>query len=458
MFSFSRVGKTKSFYRDLGDRRELSDHSFEEGKKLKRFLRVKKMSTMDLRQALAGILTLSMFIMLGNMIKKDHFDSYYDVDIEAIPISKYENVAVTTQSLATFSHLSKSPWIKENGEGLKPCWNTPPLKEVEQSKGFITFSLTNGPEYHMSQIADALVVARYLGATLVLPDIKGSKQGYTMSLGDIYDVQEFLNSLDGLVRVTRTQPTLVSKGNPPLVRVPSRVTQDYIVKKVQPIYKAKGIVKIESYFPSVDAISVGNKNKNMNSFACQGMFGTLKLKAEIKEVVESIVQNLQSWSQNNGQFIAVDLRNEVLEKECNIRYERGRKLCYQAQEIGEFLKKIGFSEDTAIYVTQTKWNPNLDALKEIFPKTYTKESLMPEAMKGKFLNSEFEKVIDFYISSQSDVFVPSTPSLFYTNVAGVRIALGKNQILVPNEITVSASDFMSPYVSQKSHFAYSCFC
>ncbi|KHN24632.1 hypothetical protein glysoja_032276 [Glycine soja] len=33
---------------------------------------------MDLRQALAGLLTLSMFIMLGNMIKKDHFDSMYD--------------------------------------------------------------------------------------------------------------------------------------------------------------------------------------------------------------------------------------------------------------------------------------------------------------------------------------------------------------------------------------------
>lgn len=90
------------------------------------------------------------------------------------------------------------------------------------------------------------------------------------------------------------------------------------------------------------------------------------------------------------------------------------------------------------------------------------ESVMPEAMKGKFLSSEFEKVIDFYICSQSDVFVPSSISgLLYTNVAGMRIASGKNQILVPNEIaspSASASEYMSPYVSQKSHFAYSCFC
>ena len=29
----------------------------------------------DLRQVVAGVLTLTMFVMLGNMIKRDHFDS-----------------------------------------------------------------------------------------------------------------------------------------------------------------------------------------------------------------------------------------------------------------------------------------------------------------------------------------------------------------------------------------------
>lgn len=74
MFSFSWVGKTKSFYRDLVIIEIAhSDLSLSFG--------VKKMSTMDLRQALAGLLTLSMFIMLGNMIKKDHFDYSYEVSL-----------------------------------------------------------------------------------------------------------------------------------------------------------------------------------------------------------------------------------------------------------------------------------------------------------------------------------------------------------------------------------------
>ncbi|KAE9604712.1 hypothetical protein Lalb_Chr11g0074681 [Lupinus albus] len=120
-------------------------------------------------------------------------------------------------------------------------------------------------------------------------------------------------------------------------------------------------------------------------------------------------------------------------------------------------RSVGKKCDNIIVLSAYKVN----ILNEIYNLLFQQEILMPEAMKGKFLNSEFEKLIDFYISSQSDVFVPSTPNIFYTNVAGVRIASGKNQILVPNEITnpsLSPSDFMSPYVSQKSHFAYSCFC
>lgn len=90
---------------------------------------------------------------------------------------------------------------------------------------------------------------------------------------------------------------------------------------------------------------------------------------------------------------------------------------------------------------------------------------MPADKKAKFLDSdasEFEKVIDFYISSQSDVFVPAISGLFYANVAGKRIASGKIQILVPANIPTSSStsvaDFVSHYVSKKNHLAYSCFC
>lgn len=90
---------------------------------------------------------------------------------------------------------------------------------------------------------------------------------------------------------------------------------------------------------------------------------------------------------------------------------------------------------------------------------------MPADKKAKFLNAnspEFTKIIDFHICTQSDVFLPAVSGLFYTNVVGRRIASGNAQILVPTKTTVSSSSspaaYISPYISRKSHSAYSCFC
>lgn len=93
------------------------------------------------------------------------------------------------------------------------------------------------------------------------------------------------------------------------------------------------------------------------------------------------------------------------------------------------------------------------------------ENIMLATEKEKFLSSEsieVEKVIDFYVCSESDIFVPSMPGgLFYETVAGMRIVSGKSQIIVPSEImssSASVSEYMSPYVTKKNHFAYKCYC
>jgi hypothetical protein len=43
----------------------------------------------DLRQVVAGVLTLTMFVMLGNMIKRDHFDSVEVCPFQPFFISFY---------------------------------------------------------------------------------------------------------------------------------------------------------------------------------------------------------------------------------------------------------------------------------------------------------------------------------------------------------------------------------
>ncbi|XP_023000284.1 protein MANNAN SYNTHESIS-RELATED 2-like [Cucurbita maxima] len=410
----------------------------------------------DLRQVLAGILTLTMFLMLGHMIKRDHFDSVQ----EKFPGPTKEVTKVTTiRSL----HKKGDAASKNDVQELKQCWSKPELDEGQQSKGYVTFSLTEGPEYHVSQIADAVVVARYLGATLVVPDIRGKKLGDKWNFGDIYDVEKFIGSLDGVVKVVKELPSEISPRKISAVKVPNRVSENYISEHVEKIYKKSGSIRLATFFPSVN-MKKSTTSSNGDSVPCLAMFGTLKLQPEISEVIESMIERLKTLSRkSNGQFIAVDLRIEML-GENGCQEASGSKGCYTAQDIALFLRKIGFDKDATIYLTQPRWDNSLEDLKDLFPKTYTKESIMPADKKAKFLNaesSEYEKVIDFYVCSQSDIFVPAISGLFYSNVAGKRIALGKNQILVPatiRESTAPATKFISSYIKKKNHLAYSCFC
>lgn len=197
-------------------------------------------------------------------------------------------------------------------------------------------------------------------------------------------MEKFLNNLNGVVRVTRTQPPQAS--NVPTLKVPNRVSEDHIVRTMKPIFQSKKALRIESYFPSMNSSMEEDKKKSsLNPLACKAMFETLHLQLEVKEVVQSMVKKLRGWSKNmNGQFIAVDLRSEM----CG----DGRERCYKAEEIGEFLKKVGINQETPIYVTQSRWHPDLDALRDIFPKTYTKVFFYH--FHYKYISPEFIKMME----------------------------------------------------------------
>lgn len=173
--------------------------------------------------------------------------------------------------------------------------------------------------------------------------------------------------------MAKVQPAEVSTRNLAVVKVPNLVTEDYIVEHVVPTYKQKGNIRLATYFPSVNMRKSAEKVSG-ESVACLAMFGTLHLQPEIQEVVDSMVDRLRTLSRKlDGQFIAVDLRVEMLEKKgCREKGDTGAKSCFNAEEVAIFLRKTGFDKDTPVYVTESRWQSSLDALKDLFPKTYTK--------------------------------------------------------------------------------------
>ncbi|KAL6521256.1 hypothetical protein OROGR_017825 [Orobanche gracilis] len=383
----------------------------------------------DLRQVMAAFLTFSMFVMLGNMIKKDHIDLLLEPPSAETPTVIYGELKVSKPAMLKLSKMKYGPWL-EQYEPVQPCWKKPTLKGKQPSNGYIFFSLSHDPEYHASQVANAVVVTRKLGAILALPDIIGDKSGETRNFGEVYDVDKFYTSLSGVVRVERAPPAEILNGRLPIVRVPDRVSDDIIFSKVKPIFIHKRNLKIVTYFNSSTKVE-GQVNHQPNAYECLAMFESLKLQPGLQELADFMVGTLRSLSTKmHGRFVAVDLRVDMLgRKSC----QEGRKKCFKAEEIGKFLKKIGFHSNTTLYLTQTGWHDSLGALRNIFPNTFIKDAIMPADEKAKFMDLKshgYEKFIDFYMCTQGDVFVPAFPSRFYDSIVGKRIGFGKTQIFL----------------------------
>lgn len=188
----------------------------------------------------------------------------------------------------------------------------------------------------------------------------------------MYDVEKFIGSLDGVVKVVKSQPAELSLRRFSVVKVPNRVTEEHIAEHIEPVFRTKKNIRLVTYFPSVNMKKSNEKNK-ADSLACLAMFDVLEPQTEVNEVVDSMLDRLRTVSRkSSGQFVAVDLRVDILEKKGCQKNSDGSKSCFSPQEIALFLRKLGFEKDTTVYVTQTKWDSSLDSLKDFFPKTYTK--------------------------------------------------------------------------------------
>nr|ABR18129.1 unknown [Picea sitchensis] len=424
----------------------------------------------DLKQAVAAFLTLGMLAMLINMMSNGPF---LDAD-QASSEGKYSNGSELRERSPTVNRKTtrlKELWGRP-GPVLEPCWDKHITNLKGKTWGFIGVRLSNGPHYHRVQIADAVVVSKYLGATLLIPTIKDGHKEPNGQFDKIYDTSKFIASLQNIVRVVGRIPDDMSSISPTVISVPYRVTHDYIDEHIRPVFNQKTVIILDSFFPNINLKAKEGENIELEALRCLVMYKAVQFHSQLLKLGGRIVNRMrEAGEMSEGRFIAVDLRVDLLQRKgcTNSTSEHDKsktKKCVTALEVGEFLKELGFPTDTAIYLTQSRWDATLDPLREIFPNVYTKEYSMPFNEERQILYSgktQFEKALDFYICSQSDIFVPAISGMFYSTVAGQRISLGKTQILVPSSKHDTTSkirlvDSLSRYVTKKDHSVYSCFC
>ncbi|KAK8584482.1 hypothetical protein V6N13_109874 [Hibiscus sabdariffa] len=339
--------------------------------------------------------------------------------------------------------------------------NFPHAVSEQSSNGYLLIGASGGLNQQRTGISDAVVVARILNATLVVPELDHNSYWKDDSdFADIFDVNWFISYLEKDVTIVKRVPDkfMRSMEKPPYtMRVPRKSPPEYYLDQVLPILQRRSVLQLTKF----DYRLANNIDDELQKLRCRTNYYALRFRKPIQELGQKLVTRMRAMAKR---FIAVHLRFEpdMLafsgcyfgggEKE---RYELGeirkrwetltdvdadgerrRGRCpLTPHEVGLMLRALGFANDTYIYVASGEiygGEETLRPLRGLFPNFYTKEMLAEEELKPFLPFSSRLAAIDYIVSDESDVFVTNNNGNMAKILAGRRRYMGHKRTIRPN--------------------------
>lgn len=342
-----------------------------------------------------------------------------------------------------------------------------PAKKERASNGYLLIATSGGLNQQRTGITDAVVVARILNATLVVPEL--DHHSYWKDDSDfvnIFDVDWFISSLAKDVTIIRRVPEKVMRSmeKPPYtMRVPRKSEPEYYTDQVLPILLRRRVLQLTKF----DYRLSSNLDDELQKLRCRVNYHALKFTKSINELGQKLVMRMRQMTER---FVAVHLRFEpdmLAFSGCYYgggdkeRYElaeirkrwatlpdlspdgeRKRGKCpLTPHEVGLMLRALGFANDTYLYVASGEiygGEETLRPLRELFPNFYTKEMLANEELKPLLPFSSRLAAVDYIVSDESDVFVTNNNGNMAKILAGRRRYMGHKRTIRPNAKRLSA--------------------
>ncbi|KAG9132022.1 hypothetical protein Leryth_017800, partial [Lithospermum erythrorhizon] len=342
-----------------------------------------------------------------------------------------------------------------------------PAIPERSSNGYLLISASGGLNQQRTGITDAVVVARILNATLVVPELDHHSFWKDDSeFSDIFDVHWFFSYLSKDVKIVKRVPEKVmrSMDKPPYtMRVPRKSEPDYYLEQVLPLLLKRRVVQLTKF----DYRLASDLDEQLQKLRCRVNYHALKFTKPINNMGQKIVTRMRKMA---TRFIAVHLRFEPdmlafsgcyygggdKERqelgEIRKRWEtlpdlipdeeRLRGKCpLTPHEVGLMLRALGFKNDTYLYVASGEiygGEETLKPLKELFPNFYTKEMLAGQDLEPFLPFSSRLAAIDYIVCDESDVFVTNNNGNMAKILAGRRRYMGHKRTIRPNAKKLSA--------------------
>ncbi|XP_022866982.1 O-fucosyltransferase 20-like [Olea europaea var. sylvestris] len=361
-------------------------------------------------------------------------------------------------------------WKQPDGMGYRPCldFSERYRKEsgeiVKDRTKYLMVVVSGGMNQQRNQIVDAVVIARILGAALVVPILQVNViWGDESEFSDIFDLEHFKNVLANDVRIVSSLPSTHLMTRPvEEKRTPLHASPEWIRSRYLKRLRRDGVLLLRG----LDSRLSKDLPSDLQKLRCKVAFHALRFAPHILEFGNKLTERMRT----EGPYLALHLRMEkdvwvrtgclpgltpkydkiinderrrrpeLLTSRSNMTYHE-RKLAglcpLNALDVTRLLKALGAPKDTRIYWAggiPLGGKEALLPLKRVFPYLYNKEDLaLPEELKPFQKKASLMAAIDYIVSENSDVFLASHGGNMGHAIQGHRAYAGHKKTITPNK-------------------------
>nr|GEV44212.1 O-fucosyltransferase 38 [Tanacetum cinerariifolium] len=312
---------------------------------------------------------------------------------------------------------------------------------------YITVRSNGGLNQMRTGIADMVAVSRIMNATLVIPEL--DKRSFWQDKSLKWDVTVINKLPEELLSVPRARKHFTSWGTLSYYQEMTKLWEDYQVIHV----------------PKSDSRLANNDLPlDIQRLRCRALYHALRFSPSIETLGKKLVERLKS---HEGRYISLHLRyekdmlafsgctyglsdaeskelrllrentNHWKVKKINSTEQRSLGLCpLTPKEVGVFLQALGYPPSTVVYIAAGEiygGKTHLSELTSRFPNVLFKEMVATEEELRVYSNHASQTAaLDYIISLESDVFVPTHSGNMARAVEGHRRFLGHRKTISPD--------------------------
>ncbi|KAL7619149.1 hypothetical protein Lser_V15G02770 [Lactuca serriola] len=366
-------------------------------------------------------------------------------------------------------------WNPADSGGWKPSstprsnWPPPP----NETNGFLRVRCNGGLNQQRTAICNAVLAARIMNATLVLPELDTNSYWHDDSgFQGLYDVDIFIRALRYDVRIVESIPEIRKNGKTKKIkafqlRPPRDASITWYTTTALEKMKEHGAIYLT---PFSHRLAEEINNPEYQRLRCRVNYHALRFKPHIMQLSQSIVAKLRS----QGHFMSIHLRFEKdmlafagcfdifspHEQKVLMKYRKEnfaeKKLVYSErraigkcpltpEEVGLVLRAMGFDNSTRIYLAAGELfggDRFMKPFRAIFPKLQNHTTLVDtdtDSLNSNDLLTDntqglIGSAVDYMVCLLSDIFMPTYdgPSNFANNLLGHRLYYGFRSNIRPD--------------------------